>query len=73
VGELLHTGAARRLAAGLIQFVAPRLPGCLQLLVRSKSVAGLAPLTVRLEVTHVKLRGRLRLGLVLGQEPPGIL
>ena len=42
-----------------------------QLLVSSKAVGLFAPVTVRLEVTHVKLRGRLRLGLLLGQEPPG--
>jgi hypothetical protein len=46
---------------------------CLQLLARSKQVGPLQPLTVRMEATHVKLRGRLRLALVLGQEPPGIM
>jgi hypothetical protein len=44
----------------------------LQLLAKTKAVAMLAPMTVRMEVTHVKLRGRLRLGLLLGQEAPGI-
>jgi hypothetical protein len=51
----------------------PRLPACcLQLLVCSKTVGPIAPVTVRLEVTHVKLRGRLRLGVQLGQDAPGI-
>jgi len=53
--------------------VCPALvPLLLQLLVRSKAVGMFAPVTVRLEVTHVKLRGRLRLGLALAQEAPGI-
>jgi hypothetical protein len=44
-----------------------------QLLVRSRAVGLLfAPLTIRFEATHVKLRGRLRLGIQLGPEPPGI-
>lgn len=57
-------------AAGVCLALVPFL--LLQLLVRSKAVGMFAPVTVRLEVTHVKLRGRLRLGLALGQEAPGI-
>jgi hypothetical protein len=44
-----------------------------QLLVRSKPLGSLlAPVTVRLEATHVRLKGSLRLSIVLGPEPPGI-
>eukprot|EP00879_Flechtneria_rotunda_P003976 GHRR01004216.1.p2 GENE.GHRR01004216.1~~GHRR01004216.1.p2 ORF type:complete len:346 (+),score=112.74 GHRR01004216.1:4945-5982(+) len=42
------------------------------MLVKSRSFGVLAPLSVRLEATHVQLKGRLHLGLLLGPEPPGI-
>lgn len=43
-----------------------------QLLVKSKALPLLAPVTARLEATYVQFKGRLNLGLLLGSEPPGI-
>lgn len=39
---------------------------------RLKQISVLAPMSVRLEITHLLIAGRLNLGLHLTKEPPGI-
>lgn len=39
---------------------------------RLKQISVLQPMSVRLEITHLLIAGRLNLGLHLTKEPPGI-
>ena len=62
----------------LPKWTVPVYPGCLactvptQLTPRMRQIGLLKPFSVRLEITHVLLNGRLNLGLQLTKEPPGI-